>query len=123
MSRVVWTDVLQTSVYLLGGFTAVYLIGKGVSGGWGAIFSQAQAAGKLRVIEVYTGFDKPQTLFAGLIGGAFLSMASHGADQLIVQRLLAASSLKESRKALIGSGVAVLVPFTLFLMIRIGLFA
>ena len=75
------------------------------------------------LIDVYFGFDKPYTLFAGLIGGAFLSMASHGADQLIVQRLLAASSLKDSRKALIGSGVAVLLQFTLFLMIGIGLYS
>jgi len=123
MRAVVWTDVLQTSVYLLGGFSAVYLLGKGVSGGWSAILGQAHDAGKLRVLDVYFGFDKPYTLFAGLIGGAFLSMASHGADQLIVQRLLAASSLKESRKALIGSGVAVILQFTLFLMIGIGLYA
>jgi solute:Na+ symporter, SSS family len=123
MRAVVWTDVLQTSVYLLGGFSALYLIGKGVSGGWGAILSQSNAAGKLKVIDVYFGFDKPYTLFAGLIGGAFLSMASHGADQLIVQRLLAASSLRESRKALIGSGIAVFFQFTLFLMIGIGLYA
>ena len=123
MRAVVWTDVLQTSVYLFGGLTAVYLIGKGVTGGWSAILSTASAAGKLRVIDLYTGFDRPQTLFAGLIGGAFLSMASHGADQLIVQRLLAASSLKESRKALIGSGIAVFLQFTLFLFIGIGLFA
>src|SRR6478735_10887681 len=123
MRAVVWTDVLQTSVYLLGGLSAVYLIGKGVTGGWGAILSSAGSAGKLRVIDLYTGFDKPQTLFAGLLGGAFLSMASHGADQLIVQRLMAASSLKESRKALIGSGIAVFLQFTLFLFIGIGLYA
>jgi Na+/proline symporter len=72
---------------------------------------------------VYFGFDKPYTLFAGLIGGAFLSMASHGADQVIVQRLLAASDLKASRKALIGSGIAVWFQFALFLMIGIGLYA
>jgi len=123
MRAVVWTDVLQTSVYLLGGLSAVYLLGKGVDGGWSAILGQAHAAGKLKVLDVYFGFDKPYTLFAGLIGGAFLSMASHGADQLIVQRLLAASSLKESRKALIGSGIAVFFQFTLFLMIGIGLYA
>jgi solute:Na+ symporter, SSS family len=123
MRAVVWTDVLQTSVYLLGGLSAVYLIGKGVTGGWAAILSGASSAGKLRVVDLYTGFDRPQTLFAGLLGGAFLSMASHGADQLIVQRLLAASSLKESRKALIGSGIAVFLQFGLFLMIGIGLFA
>src|SRR5436305_722347 len=123
MRAVVWTDVLQTSVYLLGGLSAVYLLGKGVTGGWGAILGQAHAAGKLKVLDVYFGFDKPYTLFAGLIGGAFLSMASHGADQLIVQRLLAASSLKESRKALIGSGIAVFFQFSLFLLIGIGLYA
>jgi SSS family solute:Na+ symporter len=123
MRAVVWTDVLQTSVYLFGGLSAVYLIGKGVTGGWGAILTGAGAAGKLRVIDLYLGFDRPQTLFAGLLGGAFLSMASHGADQLIVQRLLAASSLKEARKALIGSGIAVFLQFGLFLMIGIGLFA
>ena len=123
MRAVVWTDVLQTSVYLLGGLSAVYLLGKGVTGGWSAILGQAHDAGKLKLIDVYFGFDKPYTLFAGLIGGAFLSMASHGADQLIVQRLLAASSLKDSRKALIGSGVAVILQFTLFLMIGIGLYA
>ena len=101
----------------------MYLLGRGVSGGWNAILGQAHAADKLKVLDVYFGFDKPYTLFAGLIGGAFLSMASHGADQLIVQRLLAASSLKESRKALIGSGIAVFFQFSLFLLIGIGLYA
>lgn len=122
MRAVVWTDVLQTCVYLLGGILAVVLIGRGVNGGWGEIFSHASAAGKLQVFDVYFGFDKAQTLFAGLIGGAFLSMASHGADQVIVQRLLASSSLKDARKALIGSGIAVFFQFTLFLMIGIGLY-
>ncbi len=122
MRAVVWTDVLQTCVYLLGGILAIVLIGRGVNGGWGEIFNHASSAGKLRVIDAYFGFDKAQTLFAGLIGGAFLSMASHGADQVIVQRLLAASSLKDARKALIGSGIAVFVQFTLFLMIGIGLY-
>ncbi|MGI8620083.1 MAG: sodium:solute symporter [Gemmatimonadaceae bacterium] len=123
MRAVVWTDVVQTVVYLMGGIGAMYLIGQGVDGGWGAIFSQASAAGKLRTIDWYTGFDRPHTIFAGLIGGAFLSMASHGADQLIVQRLLTASSLKDARKALIGSGVAVIAQFALFLTIGIGLWA
>jgi Na+/proline symporter len=62
-------------------------------------------------------------MFAGLIGGAFLSMASHGADQLIVQRLLSSRSLKDARVALIGSGVAVIAQFALFLMLGIGLWA
>lgn len=121
MRAVIWTDVLQTAVYVGGGIAAVYVIGQLVAGGWGAIFAEAGAQGKLRVLDLYLGFDRPLTLFAGLIGGAFLSMASHGADQLIVQRLLASSSLKDARKALIGSGFAVILQFTLFLMIGLGL--
>ncbi len=123
MRAVVWTDVLQTGVYLIGGLSAVYIIGHSVTGGWSAILGQASAAGKLRVIDLSPRLDKPFTLYAGLIGGAFLSMASHGADQLIVQRLLAARTLRDARRALVGSGIAVLAQFALFLMIGVGLFA
>ena len=123
MRAVVWTDVVQTVVYIGGGVAAIILLGRGVDGGWSSILQTASEAGKLKLVDTYTGFDRAQTLFAGLIGGAFLSMASHGADQLIVQRLLASSSLQDARKALIGSGIAVILQFALFLMIGIGLFA
>ena len=123
MRAVVWTDVLQTGVYMLGAAFAFYLIGRGVDGGWGAILSDAAANGKLRIIDTYTGIDRAHTLWAGLIGGAFLSMASHGADQLIVQRLLASNNLRDARRALIGSGIAVIVQFAIFLLIGIGLHA
>ncbi|HET7620886.1 MAG TPA: sodium:solute symporter [Gemmatimonadaceae bacterium] len=123
MRAVVWTDVIQTMVYLLGALAAAWLIGRGVSGGWGEILAGAGAQGKLRIFDLSLGLDKPYTLAAGLIGGAFLSMASHGADQLIVQRLLAAPSVKGARKALIGSGIAVIFQFLLFLLIGIGLYA
>jgi SSS family solute:Na+ symporter len=123
MRAVVWTDVLQTFVYLFGGIAALWLIGKGVDGGWSAILGDAAARGKLKVIDAYAGLDRAHTLWAGLLGGAFLSMASHGADQLIVQRLLAASSLRDARRSLIGSGIAVFMQFALFLMIGIGLYA
>ena len=120
---VVWTDVIQTGVYLIGAAAAVVIIGHGVTGGWGAIFHSATASGKLQIFDLYTGFDRAQTLFAGLLGGAFLSMASHGADQVIVQRLMTASSLRDARRALIGSGFAVFFQFALFLMIGVGLWA
>jgi SSS family solute:Na+ symporter len=123
MRAVVWTDVVQTGVYVGGGIAAVVLLGQLVDGGWSAIFATAGEAGKLRIIDTYTGFDRAHTIFAGLIGGAFLSMASHGADQLIVQRLLASESLRDARKALIGSGIAVLMQFALFLTIGLGLYA
>lgn len=123
MRAVVWTDVLQTGVYLVGGLAAVALIGQSVAGGWSAILSQAGAQGKLQLFDFYAGIDRPHTIYAGLLGGAFLSMASHGADQLIVQRLLASGNLTEARRSLIGSGFVVLAQFAMFLLIGIGLHA
>jgi Na+/proline symporter len=65
----------------------------------------------------------PYTLVASLVGGAFLSMASHGTDQIIVQRLLTVGSLEGSRKAIVGSGVVVIIQFALFLGIGLLLYA
>ncbi len=121
MKAVVWTELLQAGVYLLGGLAAIVLLGHVIPGGWSEIFGSAAAAGKTRVIIPYLGLDRPNTLFAGLLGGAFLSMASHGADQLIVQRLLSARNLRDAQRAIIGSGFAVLAQFTLFLIIGLGL--
>src|SRR5207248_7506615 len=103
------------------GVAALALLGRLVGGGWSQILATAGPAGKLKFIDFYTGFDRPHTVFAGLIGGAFLSMASHGADQLIVQRLLSSRTLKDAQVAIIGSGVAVVLQFTLFLMVGVGL--
>lgn len=121
MKAVVWTELLQASIYVLGGISAIILIGKGVSGGWGAILAKAGGADKLKVISWYTGFDQPHTVFAGLVGGGFLAMASHGADQLIVQRLLSSRSLRDAQVAIIGSGFAVFAQMTLFLLVGVGL--
>jgi SSS family transporter len=123
MRAVVWTEILQATVYLVGGVSALVLLGHLVSGGWSQIINMAGPAGKLKFIDFYTGFDRPHTVFAGLIGGAFLSMASHGADQLIVQRLLSARTLRDAQTAVIGSGIVVTLQFTLFLMIGVGLWA
>src|SRR4051794_33733541 len=123
MRAVVWTEIVQASVYLLGGIAAIVLLGRLVPGGWPSMLPRASAAGKLQFIDFYTGFDRPHTIFAGLIGGAFLSMASHGADQLIVQRLLSARTLRDAQTAVIGSGIVVTLQFVLFLMIGVGLWA
>jgi SSS family transporter len=123
MKAVVWTELLQASVYLLGAIAAIVLLGHSVTGGWSSILSQASSAGKLRLIDTYVGLDRAHTIWAGLLGGAFLAMASHGTDQLIVQRLLSAKNLKDSQKAIIGSGLVVFVQFALFLFIGLGLWA
>lgn len=121
MKAVVWTELVQASVYIIGGISAIVLIGQSVPGGWTAIIDQASVAGKLGVIDWYTGFDRPHTMFAGILGGAFLAMASHGADQMIVQRLLSSRSLRDAQRALIGSGFMVFAQFTMFLMVGVGL--
>ena len=123
MKAVVWTELLQASVYLLGALSAIVILGLSVNGGWSSIFSQAAEAGKLRIVDTYFGFDRAHTIWAGLIGGAFLAMASHGTDQLIVQRLLSARNLRDGQKAIIGSGIVVFVQFSLFLIIGLGLWA
>ena len=83
----------------------------------------AGRAGKLRVINPAINFTVTYTLLGGLLGGALLSAASHGTDHLIVQRLLATRSLKDAQRALIGSGVVVILQFTLFLMVGVAIWA
>ncbi len=121
MRAVIWTEIVQASVYIIGGLSAIVLAGHFVAGGWGSILTAAHDVHKLRFIDTYTGFDRANTVLAGLLGGAFLSMASHGADQLIVQRLLSAKSLRDAQVAVIGSGVAVIIQFAIFLMLGVGL--
>ena len=123
IKAVVWVDAVQMALYLLGAAIAVVVLQGLVDGGWGAILAQAGAAGKLRVVDLSLDFSVPYTLWAGLLGGGFLAMASHGTDQLIVQRLLTCKDLAASRRALIGSGVAVVGQFAVFLLVGLGLWA
>mgnify|MGYP001823656966 FL=1 len=121
IKAVVWVDALQMGLYLLGAAVALVALHLAVPGGWGAILGQAGAVGKLQVLDLSWDLSVPYTLWAGVIGGGCLSMASHGTDQLIVQRLLTCRDLSASRKALVGSGLAVMVQFALFLVIGLGL--
>ena len=123
IKAVVWVDAAQMTLYLAGGLIALFVLGGLVPGGWGAILESAGAAGKLEVVDLSLELGRPYTLWAGLVGGAFLSMGSHGTDQLIVQRLLACRDLRASRRALVGSGFAVLAQFALFLVVGLGLWA
>ena len=123
MRAVVWTEIVQASVYIIGGLSAAIIAGSLIDGGWDKILDSASTAGKLQMLDFSRALDKPHTIYAGLIGGAFLSMASHGADQLIVQRLLSSRSLRDARMAIIGSGIAVIFQFALFLMLGIALWA
>ena len=123
LAAVIWTDVVQTVIYVGGTLVGLFTILHLVPGGWPAIHGLADSAGKLRVFDFSLDFWKPYTFWAGLIGGSFLTTASHGTDQLIVQRLLAARNQRQSVTALLSSGVAILLQFALFLTIGVMLFA
>jgi SSS family transporter len=123
IKAVVWVDALQCVLYLLGAALAMVALQFLVPGGWGSILGSAADAGKLNALNLSFDLSQPYTLWAGVVGGAFLSTASHGTDQLIVQRLLTCPDLRSSQKALVGSGVAVIVQFAFFLVLGLGLWA
>ena len=122
LAAVIWTDVVQTAIYVGGTLVGVFTILHLVPGGWATIHNVAASAGKLRVFDFTPDFWRPYTFWAGLIGGTFLTTASHGTDQLIVQRLLAARNQRQSVAALLSSGVAILFQFALFLLVGTMLF-
>lgn len=123
LAAVIWTDVVQTAIYVGGTLVGLVTITHLVPGGWGAIHSAAMAAGKLQVFDFRPNFWLPYTFWAGVIGGTFFTTASHGTDQLIVQRLLAARGQRQSATALLSSGVAILFQFALFLTIGVLLWS
>lgn len=127
MKAVIWTDVVQMILYICGGALSLLLILSAVDGGWTHVYQTASAAGKLHVFTFGFSltpefFRTTYTFWAGLIGGCFLTTASHGTEQLLVQRLLAARSQSDGRKALIGSWVIVFFQFALFLVVGVALF-
>ncbi len=123
LAAVIWTDVVQTAIYVGGTLVGLLTILHLVPGGWSAIHSAAAAAGKLQVFDFTGSIWIPYTFWAGIIGGTFFTTASHGTDQLIVQRLLAARGERQSVLALISSGVAILFQFALFLTVGVMLWA
>jgi Na+/proline symporter len=123
MKAVIWTDVAQFLLYLAGSAITFFFLLHRIPGGWNEIVQVASANGnKLQLFDFTWNLATKYTFWSGLIGGAFLTMASHGTDQTIVQRLLAARSERDSRAALLLSGFIVLVQFALFLLVGVLLF-
>lgn len=120
IKAVIWMDVVQMLVYVGGAcLTIILLLGDSPADWWGT----AEAAGKTQVLDFEWGrpinylLTHPYAFLTALFGGAVFTMASHGSDQLIVQRLLACKNLKDSQKALVGSGLLVMVQFVIFLVV------
>src|SRR6202795_458124 len=108
MKAVIWTDVAQLLLYLTGSAVTFFVLLHRIPGGWSEVTQVAAAAGhKLQLLDFSWHLATKYTLWSGLIGGAFLTMATHGTDQTIVQRLLAARNERDGRAALLVSGVIV----------------
>jgi solute:Na+ symporter, SSS family len=123
MKAVIWTDVAQLFIYLAGSAATLFVLLHRIPGGWNEVVQVAATHGhKLQLFDFSFHLASKYTFWSGLIGGAFLTMASHGTDQTIVQRLLAARNQRDSRRALLASGVIVLVQFSVFLLIGVLLF-
>jgi len=130
LAAVIWTDVVQTFIYVGGTLVGLATILHLVPGGWTSVQAIAGGLHKFQMFDTsvlthwpYFNFAKPYTLWAGIIGGAVFTTASHGTDQLIVQRLLAARNQRQSALALVSSGLAVFFQFGLFLFVGVLLFA
>ncbi|HEY2459102.1 MAG TPA: sodium:solute symporter, partial [Candidatus Acidoferrum sp.] len=123
MKAVIWTDVAQFLLYSLGSLITLGLLLHRIPGGWNEVVQVAATHGnKLELLDFSRGLTTKYTFWSGVIGGTFLTMASHGTDQTIVQRLLAARNQRDSGRALIASGIIVLFQFTVFLLIGVMLF-
>ena len=114
LTAVIWTDVIQLTIYVAGTVVALFVALHTLPGGWGEVVRVAHAAGgKFTVFNFHFNWSQPYLFWTGLVGGMFLNTASHGTDQLIVQQLLAARSRRQSQGALLASGVVVLLQFSL----------
>jgi SSS family transporter len=131
MTAVIWTDVVQMFLYVAGAVLSLFAILHQIPGGWAHVVALSAPLGKFQVFDFHLRssvtpaaqfFARPYSFWAGIVGGCFLTTASHGTEQLMVQRLLAASSERASRVALFASWVVVAIQFTLFLVIGVCLF-
>ena len=122
MRAVIWTDVVQMIIYIGGTLVGFFILLHLIPGGWPLAATVANATHKFRIFDFSFDFSKTYTFWAGLIGGTFLTTASHGTDQLMVQRLLAARDERQSKLALLSSGLAILLQFSLFLVMGVLLF-
>ena len=122
MKAVIWTDVIQFTIYITGALIALLILVRMLPGGMDELTSRAEAAHKFHMFNFSLSLTQPFTFWAGLLGGMVLNTATHGADQMMVQRYLSARSQAQATAALIASGFVILAQFALFLFIGVSLY-
>ncbi|HUL45420.1 MAG TPA: sodium:solute symporter [Bacteroidota bacterium] len=131
LRAVVAMDVVQLFLYLSGALASMILILHQLPGGWNEVVQRATMNGtnKFEIFNMSSGggiigfLSTPYTLAGGLLGGTFLTMASHGTDQLLVQRLLGCRSRWDSQRALMLDAVFIALQFAFFLILGLCLYA
>jgi SSS family transporter len=123
LRAVLWSDAAQFALYAAGAVAALWILVRRAPGGLDGILERAAAAGKLRVFDLTLDPSEPYALLAGIVGGVFITLGSHGVDQMMVQRYLSARGLGDARRALIASGFVIVVQFALFLTLGLALWS
>ncbi|MFV1966532.1 MAG: sodium:solute symporter [Pirellulaceae bacterium] len=121
MKSVVWNDCVQFVVYMMGGLLAGMVILYRLPGGWSEFVEFGTSHAKFRIFDFHWDLSEPYTFWAGIIGGMFLTLGTHGTDQMMVQRYLCARSQRDAGRALMASGFVVMLQFALFLLLGVGL--
>lgn len=122
VAAVIWTDVVQMFVYVAGALAVFLALLWQIPGGWATVVAAGDAAGKFQIFDFSLDPTKVYTFWAGLFGGIALTLATHGTDQFLVQRLLSARSARDAGRGLILSGFIVFAQFVLFLVIGVMLY-
>ena len=117
VKAVIWTDAVQFGLFVAGGIFAIFYIPTLLGGTFGSVLSEAGAAGKLRFFNPTFSLAPPFNIWMGILGGTFVAMSSHGAEQLIVQRVLACKNVADGRKALALSALVIFPLFLIFLIV------
>lgn len=123
MEAVIWVEVVQLAIYIAGAIAAAVILSSSIEGGASAALAAATQFKKFTIFDFSLNFTKTYTFWAGLIGGCFLTMSTHGTDQYLVQRYLCTDRPRRAAAALLTSGVIVLAQFIGFLFIGVLLFA
>lgn len=121
VSAVIWTDVVQMFVYVVGAAVVAVALLNRIDGGWSEVVRVGRETGRFVAINPNLDFTIPYTLWGGLLGGIFIALSTHGTDQFLVQRLLSARSRRDASVGLVLSGFIVFAQFVLFLLIGVML--